>query len=380
MKRRIANIIRIVMCAAVLTLAFIPSAHPTMAADAPTLFHGDEPWYKDSVSPLVTRGGIRYVPSDIFNMLDRINVEIYNDNNLLIENISSGQYASILFLERSAVINDVLYDDINIFRDNGVYYVDAAFIADAVGVSIEEYSLPSGGTGLRLYDDSAKLAIEQLLAPYSESDQGNGESDDSDFNNYGFNDYYNDSTSGVADKGVKKIYVLSKEPAVGEYFKAKKSLDESGIEYTLFLDGSETIDHVIEVCAAGEYGIDCGAADFDPMEVVDRVNGINTGFYNLTGRLTHLTLATGDDAVDSALMSAGYRIIKPDFSVSVANDAYQVMEDINEYLSANNDKENNYCTLMLTDCWQTTKMVELLGELDRTEYLVCGYKTDGKDG
>lgn len=382
MKKRKLNIKRLIALSAALSVTLIPSAYQRVDAEPPSLFHDDEAWYKDSVSPLVIRDGIRYVPSDIFNMLDMINVEIYNGNNLLIENTSSGQYVSILFLERTAVINDVIHEDIDIFRDNGVYYVDAATVAEAVGVSIEEYALSdasSGEIGLRLYDSSAKLTVEQLLAPYVDGNSDDSRTDGSSEFDYGFDDSYNSNTpeSGGVESGIKKIYVLSREPSAGEYFTAKKSLDDAGIEYTLFVDGTESVGEIIGLCAAGEYGIDSGLSDISGA--AERADKINAGFYELSGRMTHLTLATGDDTADGSLISAGYRVISPDFTVNVGNDAYTVLEGIKAYLSDNSDRENNYCTLMLTDCWQTTKMVELLSELDRTEYLVCGYRADGKD-
>jgi hypothetical protein len=70
-------------------------------------------------------------------------------------------------------------------------------------------------------------------------------------------------------------------------------------------------------------------------------------------------------ASDEKLIAAAYCPVSPDFVVDSSVDAGVVFADMLQYL-----EENNYCFLLLEDCWQTQQMLEkMLIRIDREKYI-----------
>ena len=75
--------------AAVLLALCILVSSPAAAA-LPSLFTGDEAWYRDPLEPLVIRDGAYYVPADLFGALDGVTCTMPAEGNLLFENTETG--------------------------------------------------------------------------------------------------------------------------------------------------------------------------------------------------------------------------------------------------------------------------------------------------
>ncbi len=318
------------------------------AVGVPSLFHNDEAWYKDGAVPLVLRDDVYYVPAELFGMFEKIRVETpgKSGNNLLIWNTRNDSYISILFDARRAAVNGRILENIAIFRDSGILYVDAMLVAETLNIEAEILEHEDGGISMRLYDENRLLTTEELLAPYFPEE-------DDEFAGLGEEEYLD----------LKRIFVICREPAEGEPYSALKWLREHDMGYTLFLEGDTSTDSLLSALAGGEYGIllpDNTASG----DVVAALDGINASFGRITQYQTHLTMATGDYDADESLRRAGYCPVLPDFTVNASADPNVVFADMLEHLGT-----NDYCVLLLEDCPQIDRMIELMNLIDREKFI-----------
>lgn len=324
---------------------------PISAAEEeiPSLFAGDEAWYKDALSPLVIRDGVSYIPAELCAMFDYISVTIPRADNLLIHNTNTGEYISVLFSKQSAAVNGEIVNDIYVFRDSGMFYVDAELVSEAVGLTLEKYESPDGRISLRLSDDERIFTLDELIAAYlpeEEADDGDVITElDEEIPSY--------------DGKLKRIYVICEMPE-SEYvqFPAQLNCELYGIGYTMFLNSDSTADDILTAYADGEYGIVTDSDD--PATALDELNERISSY---TRRNTHFTLSTGDEEKDSALRAAGYIPIEPDFSVNGASHPDTLLVDIINYIG----KEGS-CTLYLENCWNSEQMIILLSEIKSDLY------------
>ena len=135
--------------------------------ELPSVIVNEDEWYKDTVSPMIMREGKYYVPAEAFAMFGSISMKNASDDNLLITNSETGKYVSVLFMAQAAAVNGEVVEGIGVFRDSGVYYIEAEAAADALGVSYEYYTSEEGKVTLRLYDENRIFSLEELVKIYS---------------------------------------------------------------------------------------------------------------------------------------------------------------------------------------------------------------------
>ncbi|MGN1346944.1 MAG: hypothetical protein ACI4V1_09160 [Eubacteriales bacterium] len=334
--------------AALLLAAGMAGTAPSNASDVPSLFHNDEAWYKDGAAPLVLRDGVYYVPAELFGMFESISVTTPNENNLLIQNTEDGRYVSILFQECRAAVNGTILENVRLFRDSGVYYVEAEPTAATVGISVETITHEDGSVSMRLYDDTCLLTTEELLNSYFPAEPEE------------------DEFAGLdeeEERDLKRIFVLCREPSADTEpsFCALSLLREYGMDYTLFLTEDTAPETLLTALSVGEYGI---LTSETGEEALEALNETNETFRKITRVRTHFTLTTGSYASDDLLRGAGYCPVTPDFIVTAYVDADVVFADMMQYLGA-----HDYCVLLLEDCWQTGRMVELMNQIDRETFM-----------
>ncbi len=339
---------KILRTVAAVLLAGTLSGTSGYAAGVPSLFHNDEAWYKDGALPLVLRDDVYYVPADLFGMFENVRVETPGNsgNNLLIWNTRNKSYISILFEERRAAVNGTILEDIAIFRDSGILYVDAGLVAETLNIEAEIIEHENGGISMRLSDEHRILTTEELLKPYFPDE-------DDEFAGFGEEEYLD----------LKRIFVICREPSEGAEKSALSELQKHDMGYTLFLEGDTSTDSLLSALAGGEYGI-LLPDDTAPDDVVAALNGINASFGRITQYQTHLTMATGDYDADENLRTAGYCPVLPDFTVNAAVDPDVVFADMLEHLG-----NHDYCVLLLEDCPRIDRMIELMNLIDREKFI-----------
>ena len=311
----------------------------------PSLFRNDDAWYKDGAAPLVFRENVYYVPAELFGLFENIRVSSPTENNLLIWNTGDERYISILFEEQRAAVNGEIAENVHIFRDGSVFYVDALLTAETVGISAELIPQENGRISMRFTDGTQLLTTEELLASY-------------------FPEEPEDEFAEFEEKeklDLKRIFILCREPEADAQYRALELLQEYGMGYTLFLDGGTSTEFLLHALAGGEYGI---LADADGEDWVEELNMLNERFGKITHYRTHFTVSTGSLAADEKLIAAAYCPVAPDFVVNSSADAGTMFADMLQYL-----EENNYCFLQLEDCVQTEEMLERLNQIDREKYI-----------
>lgn len=345
LKKILAGILLAVLCASM-----------TAADDIPTLFHNDEPWYKDGVSPLIERDGKRFIPADIFTMFDYMSVTVPSPNNLLIHNTATGDYVSMLFLEQSALMNGTVHRNISIFRDGGVYYVEADVVCQELGFTTRIYIREDGGISMQICDDTVLSAsLNELVQSYLPSEpEQDGFTEDA-------------VIPETEESEASLIYLFCGDPDASAEFRAHDILKKNGLAYTIFFDAASDPTELIRHGLDGLCGLDKPGNEEDPAAELD---ALNEEFAEITRRRLTLTRSTGDEAKDEALRTAGYFPVTPDFTVNGGSNPDALIWEI--MLRAERDGS---CTVWLEDCWNTVKIADLIGQLNREQYRTANYIT-----
>ena len=341
-----------ICCFLAAAVLLILSVTLTSAAEGdavvPSLFHNDEAWYKDGAAPLVCREEIYYVPAELFDLFAGVDVTEPTDNNLLISN-KDGRYISILCAEGRAAVNGVIEEDVRVFREGSVTYVDAGQIAGTVGITAETIPHADGSVSMRLTDGTELLTTEDLLASYFPEEP------------------VEDEFAGLEEKehlNLKRIFILCREPAADtdEDHRALDLLQKYDMGYTLFLSGGTTTESLLHALAGGEYGILPAAESGE--DAVTELNEINERFGAITHYRTHFTMTTGRISEDEKLIAAAYCPVTPDFIVDASVNAEIMFADMLQYLG-----EHTYCFLLLEDCPQTAEMLKLMNKINREQFI-----------
>ena len=351
------KILSCALAAVMVVLAvLVTSAYAAGEKELPTIIVNDEKWYKDTVSPLIVRDGKNYVPAEVFTMLDYISLTYPNDGNLFLMNTVTRNYISVLFMERAAAMNGEIIENIDVFRDAGVFYLDAEETAQALGISYEYYEKGEGKVGIRFYDENMIFSLTELLRSYTESEQST--------TNASPEQNTADNTATV-----KKIYLFCSTPDDSEaYFPARGNLDYYGLDYTYFASEAASDERIIELAADGGYCLalpefNAEESKTDTADIIAAyLDSLNTRLKKLTGKVTRYTLTTGDDELDAWLLERGYYALKPDYTVNGASYPDGIVEEMRTLL-----EERDYVTIFLEDCWNSERMAVLLSEMQSGE-------------
>lgn len=353
------NFGKYILCILLLHALIVLLPSDTSGAEArkmPSVIVNEEEWYKDAVSPMIFRDGIYYVPAEVFTMFGNISMKNVTDDNLLVTNSETGQYVSILFMAQAAAVNGEVLEGIGVFRDSGVYYVEAENTAGALGVEYEYYTSEEGDVTLRLYDGSRIFTLEELVGIYSGTAEESG----------GVLMPEDETEGAESVTEGRNIYVLCATPENStSYFPALDNLEYYGVDYTMLFGGGESVERILSSVVLGEYGLALPeySPHEEPADTADEIcallDGANESIKKLTGRTTRLTLTTGDEELDVLLLERGYFALKPDYTVNGASYPDGMVEDIK---SALNSKSS--VTVYLEDCWNSERMAILLSELE----------------
>lgn len=324
----------------------------------PTIIVNDEKWYKDAVSPLIVRDDVVYVPADVFAMLDYIAIIEKNENNILIVNTETKSYVSLLFMESAAAINGVVVENIGLFRDSGVLYVEAETAAESLGLEYEYYS--SDTLTIRFYDESRVITLDELVHAYGESDTAMDENET--------------DSAGVTDESMsKKVYVFCSTPENSDaYFKARDTLELYGVAYTYLVDENTSDGMIVELMANGDYCLKMPyytseESDEDTADVIAAyLDGLNARLKKLSGKITRYVVCDDECGRESLLAERGYYIIRPEYTVNGASYPDGMVSDMD-----NSINEKGYTSIYLEDCWNSERMTIILAEMQDNDIKPC---------
>ena len=330
------------ICLLVLLAVSILVSVPAGAA-LPSLFTGDEAWYRDPLEPLVIRDGKYYVPADLFGALDGVTFSTPAEGNLLFENTATGAYVSILFSKNgSAAVNGEIVEGIGIYRDETTFYVEAAPVCDALGIRREVLTGEDGAVTLRLLTGDSRFTLEQLAGVY-EADAGWQR---------GGPDLL--PSTPERDDPRHRLYLLCTSPEDGASYVASTGLREAGLDYTVFLWDDADPETILAGAARGQYGV----ATDDSADLAGSLTAANERMAAYTHCRTRLTVSTGNAAEDEILRGAGFCPLTPDLTVTSFTDADEAMRAIDRWMT-----EREYAVIFFTDCWMSDQMIPRVAEL-----------------
>ena len=324
---------------------------PVAAAEIPSLFHNDDAWYKDGISPMIEREGKRYIPADIFTMFDYMNVSTPTSDNLLLHNTESGRYVSLLFSQQRALINGEVHEGIGMFRDGGVYYVDADAVCEGLGFTTRLYICEDGSLSMQICDGNViSKTFAELVKSYLP---------DEEEEEYPEEDYEADVEEDREDNSASLICLLCAEPNPAAEFTALESLTDERLRYTMFLDGVNDERNLIRYGVSGLFGLTVPETE----NAVLHLDAVSEQSRKITRQYVRLIRSTDDDDTDEELRRAGYYPVKPDFKVNGASHPESLLQEILDLAD-----ERGYCTVWLEDCWNTELITGMIAELDETRY------------
>lgn len=301
---------RLLACATAVMLAF-PSGADNW--HEPTLYHNDDVWYKDTSAPLLQKNGKYYIPIDILAMFNTISVEMYREDNLLLytDTTEKTVYASILYDDQIAAVSGEIVRNVEIFRQNGYYYLSADWICGILGLETEYGTNANGETVLRLSNGEERRTLVELIQENRTDTQT--EENPSESTNAQDND--------VAEKWI--CVFVSDIRAQWEL----NWLQNTGLE-TVYALSADTPDEILwttllsGVCAVS--ASDCAEADT-----------VNDMIAEKTYRRLPDVCGIFTAEEEAALTECGYNVIKPDFCVDSQTNPDSVYALLLEWLTEN---------------------------------------------
>lgn len=279
----------------------------------PSLFHNDEAWYKDSIAPLLQKDGRYHIPADLLSMFEEIQVSYSQGGDNVLVTGPEGSYVSILFGDKTAVVNGELYENIGVFRENGYTYVDSEWIAELFSLTCTYIQTEEGKTVLRLTDAMSTRSWEELEAMYRTDIRTDTERDET-------------MVPAETDSHVRRIYIVTGDNYENPTFPAAEDVvANSGLTCTLFLHQNSMEEKYWQWGLTGLGGI-CAHS-------VAEADAVNEALEALCCRRLEYVLPAQTDTDREALREAGYLVIEPDFVVDYRTDPDVVYGEIAAYLT-----------------------------------------------
>lgn len=283
----------------------------------PSLFHNDEAWYKDSIAPLLIKDGRYHIPADLLSMFEDLEVSYSQGGDNVLVTGAAGNYVSILFTDKTAVVNGELYENIGVFRENGYTYVDSEWIAELFSLTCTYIQTEEGKTVLRLTDATVTRSWQELEAMYREEAHGETERDEP-------------MEPTKPDTDVRRIYIVTGDNYENPGFPAAEEVvANSGLTCTLFLHPDSLEEKYWTWGLTGLGGI-CA-------DSVAEADAVNDTLEEMCYRRLEYVLPVNADTDREALRQAGYIVIEPDFVVDYRTDPDAVYAELIAYL-ADHDK------------------------------------------
>lgn len=302
----------------------------------PTLFHNDEAWYKDSIAPILVKDGRYHIPADLLSMFGELEVSYSQGGDNVLVTHTNGTYVSILFTDKTAVVNGELQENVGVFRESGYTYVDSEWIADIFALTCSYAQNMDGKTILRLTDDSVIRTWEELFAMYRE-------------------DTTEETTPEIereeSTEDVHRIYIVTGDNYENPSFPAAEEIVEnSGLSCTLFLHQNAKEEKYWNWGSTGQGGI-CA-------DSVAEADAVNDALEAMCCRRLEYVLPASSDTDRDALRDAGYLVIEPDFVVDYRTDPDAVYAELVAYLA-----EHDQVIVQVSGDGCSQRMIALLCDL-----------------
>lgn len=149
---------------ALLTLLFLPSINAD-EEDIPTIFIGNEAWYKHSILPLITKDGEQLVPISVFGSFDCLSTSFREEYNCYLIKKNDGKFVSISADNGRYLSHDGTRGDIAVSNGENEIYISALTVSEILEIGFE-HAVFYDKNIVRFYLDEVLQPLEILIDYY----------------------------------------------------------------------------------------------------------------------------------------------------------------------------------------------------------------------
>ena len=312
MKKRYLFLIAVV---ALLTLLFLPSINAD-EEDIPTIFIGNEAWYKHSILPLITKDGEQLVPISVFGSFDCLSTSFREEYNCYLIKKNDGKFVSISADNGRYLSHDGTRGDIAVSKGENEIYISALTVSEILEIGFE-HAMFYDKDIVRLYLDEVLQPLEILIDYYVTPA----------YNYIG--------SAGIAGVAVRRdIFSFFSDISNMSSEEINALIDassEQGISMTFaisenFVSQRKNIPLILNMAAAG-HTFAIKIEQNSEISQAEQAASVNEKLYDLVKRKTLLFLSQGNK---NELKSMGFIPLNDSYRLSNIGDAATVNFSIND--------------------------------------------------
>ncbi len=297
------------------TLLFLPRVNAD-EEDIPTIFIGNEAWYKHSILPLISAGDEYLVPISVFSSFDCLTTSIREEYNCYLIKKNDGKFISISAKSGRYLSHDGERGDIAVSTDENELYVSALTVSEILEIGFE-HAVFYDKNIVRLYLDESLQPLEILIDYYVtlvDNYVGSAGIGGIAVRREVFS-FFSD-LSGMINAEINALLSASSEQGISMTFAISEK----------FISQSKNIPLILNMAAAG-HTFAIKIEQSSDISQTEQAISVNEKLYAMIKRKTLLVLSQGNK---NELKSMGYIPINDSYRLSNIAGASTVNFNIND--------------------------------------------------
>lgn len=235
-------------------LLLIPVSPEAAAADLPTIFVGDEAWYKYDRYPILEKDSLVYAPAVLFSAAEGVTLTRSDIWSAL---LLTGEDGSVAFdtVSGTAWGRDGEPVSLPCYRYGEEWYLPAAFVSENLGLKLETIHDENGWI-LRLSDGNSRVSLDELYTMYSRDETVSAELPDFSLR------------GGKQQRRVYFCFYLPPDDSLSDFLRFLTDVGVKGTFFVDYADAMENPDRLCEIVAAG-HSLGLNRAGVDNSELND---------------------------------------------------------------------------------------------------------------
>ncbi len=301
--------------AILLTLLFLPNVNAD-EEDIPTIFIGNEAWYKNSILPLITKDEEHLIPISVLGSFDCLSISYKEEFDCYLIKRDDGRFISVSSENGRYLSHDGTRGDIAVFGGDNELYISAHTVLEILGIGFE-HAVFYDKDIVRLYLDESLQPLEILIDYYVTLADG-----------------YTGS-AGIGGIAVKRevfsFFSDISDMNNAEIYALLDAASEQGISMTFalsekFISQSKNIPIILNMAGAG-HTFAIKTDQNSENSHTEQAKAINEKLYSLIKRKTLLILSSGGK---NELRDMGFILLNDSYRLSNIGSASTVNFNIND--------------------------------------------------
>ncbi len=302
---------------AVLTIFMLlfPVASVAEEEDIPTIFIGNEAWYKSSLLPLITINDEFLVPISVFLSFEHLSLNFSDEYSCYIIERNDGDFISISAENGRFFSGGSNRGSIQIHKGKNELYISAKTVSDILGLEFE-HAVFYDKDIVRIYYNENVLPLEILI------------------------DYYITSASsfvgsaGVGGVAIRRdifsFFTDLSEKSTAEINELLDIINDYGISMTFamsldFISQKKNSEFITDLASTG-HTFAVSIDEKSDIRPIDQAALFNDKLYNLVKKKTLIALSSAEK---NELRSKGFILLNDGFRISNLNDNANINFNIN---------------------------------------------------